>query len=90
MELARSLTGVAILFGLLGVLIWIARKKGTFVGLPRSRSGGRTLEIVERIPLTANHSVHLLRVGDRTLLLGACSSGLTLLCDLSEPRPART
>jgi flagellar biosynthetic protein FliO len=90
MELARSLTGVAILFGLLGVLLWIARKKGTLAGLARSRSGGRMLEIVERVSLTGNHSVHLLRVGDRVLLVGVSSSGLTLLCDVSEPRPARS
>jgi flagellar biosynthetic protein FliO len=90
MELARSLFGVVILFGLLGALVWIARKKGALLGVLPSRSGGHMLQLVERVPLTANHSVHLVRAGDRTLLVGVHSTGMTLLCDLSEPRSTRT
>jgi len=89
MEFARSLFGVAILFGLLGALVWIARKKGRLLGVVRSGPNGRTLQVMERVPLTANHSVHLLRAGDRTLLVGVHNSGLTLLCDLSDPRSTR-
>ena len=90
MELARSLFGVAVLFGLLAALVWIARKKGTLIGLSRTGPHGRILEVVERVALTSNHSVHLLRAGDRTLIVGVHGSGLTVLGDLSEARTART
>ena len=90
MELTRSLFGVAILFGLLGALVWIARKKGRLLGVIGSGPDGRMLHVIERVPLTSNHSVHLLRAGDRTLLVGVHNSGLTLLCDLSDARSTRT
>jgi len=89
MELARSLFGVAILFALLGALVWIALKNGALLGSARPGAGARALAVIDRLPLTANHSVHLLRAGDRTLLVGTHSSGLTLLCDLSESRSTR-
>jgi flagellar biogenesis protein FliO len=85
MDQARSLAGVVAVFVLLGLLLWISRRKGAIFGAHRAKPGLRTLELLERVPLSANHSVHLLRVGNRTLLVGTHSSGLTLLCELQPP-----
>ena len=90
MELARELLGVAAVFALLGILVWVGRRKGTLAGASFSRPGGRTLELVERLPLTAHHSVHLVRAGDRTLLVAVHNSGVTLLGDLAKPRSPET
>jgi len=89
MELARSLLGIATVFALLGVLLWIGRRKGLILRAS-SRPGERRLELIERLSLTANHSVHLLRAGDRTLLVAVHNSGLTILCELSPPKPKET
>ena len=84
MELARQLLGVGCVLALLCALVWVQRRKGALPGLSRSK-GNKMLELVERMPLTPHHSVHLLRVGDRTLLLGVHSSGFTLLSDDRNP-----
>lgn len=87
MELARSVIGVVTVFALLGILLWISRKKGALFSARRPSSGAGELELLQRLPLTANHSVHLLRAGEKTLLVGTHGSGLTVLCDLSKPVP---
>ena len=82
MELARSLLGVATVFGLLGILLWAGRRRGVLIHARRPRTGTRMLEHLERLPLSPNHSVHVLRAGDRRLLIGVHNSGLVLLGDL--------
>ena len=89
MELARQLLGVGCVLALLWALVWVQRKKGVLPGSSRSK-GNRVLELVERMPLTPHHSVHLLRVGDRNLLLGVHSAGFTLLSDDRHPGTAKS
>lgn len=81
MEIAEQLTMVFFVLGLLGAMLWLFRSKGmaTFRFARRGSSAGRQLEVVERLPLTPNHSVHLIRVGNRTLLIGVAPGGCTLL-----------
>jgi len=89
MELARAALGILTVFGLLGILVWIGRGKGIITAGRRSGPGPRLMVQLERLPLTANHSVHLLRAGDRTLLVGAHATGLVVLADLSKDTTCR-
>lgn len=86
MELARQTLSVVFVLALLGVLLWMLKKKGMINVRRASRSGTRSLELLERLPLTTHHSIHLVRVGDRKILLGVHSASLTLLCDVAESR----
>ena len=55
--------------------------------MQRSRGPG-AIQVLAEQRLSAAHSVYLVRVGERQLLLGGGSSGLSLLCDLSTlPAP---
>lgn len=47
-------------------------------GLVRRRSG-RRLEVLERLPLTPQHSLHVVRMDGRSLLIGVSPSGCALL-----------
>jgi flagellar biogenesis protein FliO len=51
------------------------------IGRKRSR---RKLELVERLPLSPQHSLHLVRLGETMLLVAASPGG----CRLIERRPA--
>lgn len=51
-------------------------------------SKGRRMEILDRMPLGRDQSVVLARVGERYLLLGAGTAGVTLLAELSEEEAA--
>ena len=47
-------------------------------------SGGRRMEVLDRLPLGRDQNLILARVGERYLLLGAGTAGVTLLAELTE------
>lgn len=54
----------------------------------RKRALG-VVELLETQQLSSAHSVYLVRVGDRKLLLGGGTAGLSVLCELSPNEPVR-
>ena len=72
---------LAVLFvlGLLGGSLYWLRAKGLarFSVKGVGRQGARRMQALERLPLTPQHSLHLVSVGGRTLLVavspGACT-----------------
>ena len=82
---------LAVLGGLIG-LLWLLRRKGVAqMRLPsRKRSAARKLELLERMPLSATHSLHLVRAGDTVLLVGLSPSSCQMLITLppsAQPAP---
>lgn len=61
-------------------------------GIPRlAPAGARQVESLERLRLGPNHTLHLVRVGERRLLVATHSGGCTLLGEaavLTERQPA--
>ena len=69
---------VFLVLGLLLTFLWLLRRKGlanTNMGLVRRAGKTKHMQVVERVPLTANHSLHLVRVQDRVILIGVSPSG---------------
>lgn len=55
----------------------IRRKQGWQFRWPGARTNDqRVLAVVERLPLTGQHTLHLVRVGHSTLLVGTHPTGL--------------
>ena len=81
MEIFEQITMVFVVFAILGGMLWVLRNKGmaTFKFGGKRLRGGKQLELVERLPLTANHSIHLVRFADHTLLIGVAPGGCTVL-----------
>lgn len=70
-----------------GLAYWFTRYvagRGAFGAF----QGGRRMEVLDRLPLGRDQSVVLARVGERYLLLGAGSAGVTLLAELSAEEAA--
>jgi flagellar biogenesis protein FliO len=67
--------------GLLGGLLFWLRGKGLAkFQIARGRRGeGRRMESIERLALSAHHSLHLVRVGDRALLVAVSPGGCSVL-----------
>jgi flagellar biogenesis protein FliO len=65
---------------LLGALQWLrSRGMAHFArGIRRHRTA-RRLELLEKLPLTAQHSLHVVRVDGRSLLISVSPSGCALL-----------
>jgi flagellar biogenesis protein FliO len=75
--------GVLLVFGLLGAGLWYTRRRGmanwTF-GSPVST--GQKATVIQRLPLTPNHSVHILSVSGRQFLLSCSPSSCQLITEL--------
>ena len=81
MQLTEQLGMVLLVFALLGALLWFAKRRGlaSFPLGSRKNGSGRRLEVLERVPLTAQHALHLVRVSDRTVLIATAPSSCALL-----------
>jgi len=85
-QLASVLGVLAIL---IAVLLLLSRKGALRLNFG-GRNGSRTkkLEVVERLPLTPQHSLHLVRLADRLILLGVSPAGCNLLQNDVELSPS--
>ncbi len=71
----------------IGLAYWFTKftaGRGTFGVF----QGGRQMEVLDRLPLGRDQSVVLARVGERYLLLGAGTAGITLLAELTAEEAA--
>ena len=88
MEMTEQLLAVFVVLGLLCGSLWLLKRKGwvrTSLRRP-ARPGQPRLEVLDRLALTPQHSLHLVRLADRTLLVGLSPQG----CNLLESGPAVT
>jgi flagellar biosynthetic protein FliO len=92
MELTEQITMVLAVFALLGALVWFLKKRGlASINLAPRRGGSpRQMEVLERVPLTPQHALHLVRVCGKVLVIGTAPSGCTLLDTpvFKEPVPS--
>jgi len=89
MDFVQQLAMVLLVLALLAGLLWALRNRGmaSFRFAGRPSSSAKRLQVIERLPLTPSHSLHLVRLADRVLLIGVAPSGCTLL-DTSKPGEA--
>ena len=85
MELISQLLAVAAVLALLVLVLWVLRRAGA-ARFPIPGSGGgkpRRLEVVESRPLGAGHALHLVRLGDRAVVIAVHPAGAAVI----ERRP---
>ena len=81
MDVIRQSLAITFVFLLLWAALWFLRKKRGIVFTPRRTNNG-FLETRGKLALSAQHTVHVVRIGDRDLVLAVHPSGMILLCDL--------
>ena len=81
MEVARQVISVLAVFTLLGAALWMLRNGGfaKFRGFGPARA--RQLETVERLPLTAHHSLHLVRIAGKEVVVATYPQGCAVLVE---------
>jgi len=85
----QQILAVFLVLALLITTLTLLRKKGLAslnFSLPRRSNGTKQMQQVDRIVLTAHHSLHLVRVRDRMILIGVSPSG----CNAVESFPAES
>jgi flagellar biogenesis protein FliO len=81
MDLTEQIAMVLVVFALLGGLLWFLKRRG-LASLPlgtRRSAGARRLEVLERAVLTPHHTLHLVRVAGKVVLIGTAPSNCALL-----------
>lgn len=83
METARQVSAVMLVFALLGAALWTLRRGGRlgFGGGIRTTGRGRALESIERLALTPQHSLHLVKIGGREVVVATYPQGCSLLTE---------
>lgn len=86
MQLTEQIGMVLLVFAFLGALLWFAKRRGaaSFSIGPFSKGPGRSgnarrLEVLERVTLSPQHALHLVRVAERTVLIATAPTSCTLL-----------
>jgi flagellar biosynthetic protein FliO len=74
-----QLGAVALVLLLLAATLWWLRRRGIAGVVPGRRLAGRRLECLERLPLGPQHTLHLVRLGETTLLVASSPGGCALI-----------
>lgn len=81
----EQIVPVILVLALLAATLWVLKKRGfanvSLLARGNARASKKQLEIVDRLPLSPQHSLHLVRVADRMLLIGLAPSGCSLLTE---------
>jgi len=84
MEVARQALSVLLVFALLGMAMWAIRRGQNPFRAAFSRSHGprtKSLQSLERLTLTPQHSLHLVRVGGTEVVVATHPQGCALLIE---------
>jgi flagellar biogenesis protein FliO len=80
LELLQQIATAAGVLALLGCSLWWLRSRGGAAFRVRTAAGStRALQALDRLALSPQHTLHLVRAGERTLLVSASPSGCALL-----------
>ncbi|HML18381.1 MAG TPA: flagellar biosynthetic protein FliO [Bryobacteraceae bacterium] len=80
MEIVRQVLSVLSVFGLLGAALWALRRGGR-ISVRGAARKTRSLESIERMALTPQHSLHLVRVRGREIVVATHPQGCAVLID---------
>ncbi|SPE23295.1 hypothetical protein SBA3_1010010 [Candidatus Sulfopaludibacter sp. SbA3] len=81
MDTIQPILAAIFVLALLGGTLYWLRSKGLarFNGKGFSRQGTRQMQSLERLSLTPQHSLHLVSVGGRTLLIAVSPGGCSVV-----------
>jgi flagellar biogenesis protein FliO len=81
MEPLQQAAAVLLVLVLLGATIYMLRAKGMTMMLRRGSGGAgqKQLEAIDRLSLTPHHSLHLVKVEGRTVLIAVSPGGCALV-----------
>jgi len=86
MDMIQPLAAVVLVLALLGGALWLLKRRGAAsFQLPRmARGPARQMEVVERVALSAQHALHLVKVGERSFLVSTSPGACGLVTEVEE------
>jgi flagellar biogenesis protein FliO len=83
MELVQQGLSLVAVFALLGAALWFVKTRQN--PLSRKLGGDRRMQVLERVALTPQHTICLVRVGQRLVMIGTAPSSCQLLQTIEDP-----
>jgi len=80
-QIWQTLGALAVVVGLIFAAKWLLSRYGG----GRVRRGGGVIEVLTKTAVSARHSVMLIRVGSRLLVVGAGGDGMNTLTEINDP-----
>ena len=87
MDLFQQFAAVMIVLAMLIGVLWILRARPALRGRPGQRGPAARLQCVDRLALTHQHSLHLVRIGTQFLVIGLGPGTMSLIREMG-PDPA--
>jgi flagellar biogenesis protein FliO len=85
-DVYRQFVGVLLVLGILVTALYLLKQRGIVRFKSVRGLGGpdRLVKVVERIPLDAQHTVHLVQIGERRILIASSPGSCQLITEVSE------
>jgi flagellar biosynthetic protein FliO len=82
----RQFFGVVLVLGILVAALYLLKQRGMarFTGMRVLGGPQRVMKVLERVPLTAQHAVHLVQIGQRRVLIASSPGSCRLITEISE------
>jgi hypothetical protein len=88
MDVLRQVLSILLVFSLLGTVLWALRRGGrvSLQGLAWKRALGntRSMAAVERLTLTPQHTLHIVRINGREVLVATHPQGCSVITMTTE------
>jgi len=90
-DVYRQFVGVLLVLAILVTVLYLLKQRGIvrFKSMPGLGGADRLMKVVERVPLTAQHAVHLVQIGERRVLIASSPGSCQLIAEISEQESAR-
>jgi flagellar biogenesis protein FliO len=85
-DMYRQFLGVLLVLGILVTALYLLKQRGIvrFSGVRMPGGADRIVKVVERIPLTAQHTMHVVQIGQRRVLISSSPGSCQLITEISE------
>ena len=78
--MTQSFGAVFLVMALLGGVLFLLKKRGAAsFRMPRMSGAPRQMEVIERVTLGPHHALHLVRVGERRVLVATAPSSCQVI-----------
>jgi flagellar biogenesis protein FliO len=86
----QILAAVLVIALLLGT-VWLLRRKGLASGAPVWNRAARpgSMQVLERLQLTSQHSLHLVRLGEQVILIGVSPATCSRIAVTAAPESSQ-
>jgi flagellar biogenesis protein FliO len=85
-DMYRQFLGVLVVLAILVTALYLLKQRGLvrFTGARVLGGADRVVKVIERVPLTAQHTVHLVQIGQRRVLISSSPGSCQLITEISE------